>query len=462
MSLKRLQAKFFLGSMGLVTLVALIVGGLRSVPLYPAMALGIGVGALLSFIAAKYGAEAVLGPLREIDTRLEALSLDRLEPRLPGPTRDERDRLASSVHRAIDLINERQWVLTRTGQRLEAVFGAMGEGVLVLDEAGHILGANPAFRELLSAWGEIEGRPVVEVVRNVEINRLVEEMGSSAVPILRDIEVHQPSHRILLTHGIGIPAEGPRDGILIVFHDVTELRRLDKVRRDFVANASHELRTPLTAIQGYAETLAAGSFSSESAGPQLEVILRNARRMSRLIEDLITLSRIEGEPEQIEKSSIDVSLVAERLLADLGPRIERARLTARLQTTTPTPFAWADRQSVEQILENLLTNAIRYTDAGGSIELTIESKAETIEVSVADTGIGIPEKAQDRIFERFYRVDASRPRAVGSTGLGLSIARRLVEGLGGTIEVESELGAGSRFRFTLPRAPARASGTTTA
>lgn len=449
--MQRFQAKLLIGALGLVVLTALSSSFFTTEAGFLGLLKPLAIGAIIAGPLTYWLSRRILEPLRELEERLSDLANETLEPRLQGPIRDEQDHLIASSHRSIDLIHQRSEARRRDSRRLAAVFDAMGEGVLVLDNAGHILSANPAFRELLGAWGEIDGRPVREVIRNVEINRLLDDVRASSDPILRDIEIQRPtSHRVMLTHGIGIPTEGKREGLLIVFHDVTQLRRLDRVRRDFVANASHELRTPLTAIQGYAETLATGSLSPKDAAPQLEIILRNARRMSQLIEDLITLSRIEEEPEPNERSPIDVERVASQMLADLQPRFERAQLTAEVVSTSDSPLAWADRLSVEQILENLVTNAIRYTDAGGSVTILIENKAERLQITVSDTGIGIPEESQDRIFERFYRVDAARTRAVGSTGLGLSIARRLVEALGGQIGVDSQLGAGSHFWFNLP------------
>ena len=248
------------------------------------------------------------------------------------------------------------------------------------------------------------------------------------------------------------PSEGPPAGSLAVFHDVTEVRRVDKVRRDFIANASHELRTPLTSIQGYAETLASGDLRPEDSERCIETILRNAGRMRDLIDDLMELSRIENEASVIEHARVDAVRLARELLIDLRRRLERAELEAELLTQS-APDAWCDRSALEHVLENLLTNAIRYTDAGGQIRVGIEPKADLLEITVEDTGIGIPEQSRDRIFERFYRVDAARSRAVGSTGLGLAIVRHLVQAMGGTIRVESEIGVGSRFLFTVPRAP---------
>jgi two-component system phosphate regulon sensor histidine kinase PhoR len=328
----------------------------------------------------------------------------------------------------------------------------MVEGVLVLDLSGRILLVNPAFRELFDVWGPVVDRTLLEVLRLPEVDDLLRDASEANEPVVRDIAFRGAIDRRILGHAARFPSTGPPAGSLAVFHDVTELRRVDRVRRDFIANASHELRTPLTSIQGYAETLSGGRLSVEDQDRCLSTILRNVSRMRNLIDDLMDLSKIENDPGGIDRVPVDVVRVARVLIADLGKRLEAEGLTATLGTET-SALAWGDRGAVEQVLENLLTNAIRYTDPGGQIRVDVETKADLLEVSVSDTGIGIPEESRDRIFERFYRVDAARSRAVGSTGLGLAIVRHLVQAMGGTVRVESELGVGSRFTFTLARTP---------
>jgi len=297
----------------------------------------------------------------------------------------------------------------------------------------------------------VQGRPVVELIRLPAVDDLLTRARDSAQPVFEDIDVRGHVVRTVWGRATRFPSAGPRAGTLAVFHDVTEIRRVDRVRRDFIANASHELRTPLTSIQGYVESLASGPMTPAEVASHLAVIQRNAHRMRDLIDDLMDLSRIESGGGAPDPSQVDVVRLAQTLVADAKPRLARAKLEARVRSAAAPP-AWADRKALEQVLENLLTNAIRYSDEGGTITIDVEPRGEMLEVSVEDTGIGIPDEAVDRIFERFYRVDASRSRAIGSTGLGLSIVRHLVQAMGGTIRVESKLREGSRFTFTLPRA----------
>jgi two-component system phosphate regulon sensor histidine kinase PhoR len=226
------------------------------------------------------------------------------------------------------------------------------------------------------------------------------------------------------------------------------------VRRDFVANASHELQTPLTAIRGFAETLVGNDLSWEEVRAQLDVIVRNSERLENLIRDMRELSRVESRRVPLQPGEVDVPKLADALLADMEPRVKERSLTASVSDRGAV-IAWADRRAVDQVLSNLLDNALKYTDPGGRITVEVEAQPDAVRVSVADTGIGIPAEHRPRIFERFYRVDKARSRALGGTGLGLAIVRHLVQAMGGDVFVESEPGRGSTFRFTLPRADRR-------
>ena len=455
--MKRIQLKLFvllvalvLGTAGGATAWVLLAGD-EAASWAPALGLALATGILGAFALSTWLTHRALDALAQIREVMSDLSGGNLERRLYWRTGDEREEVAVSINRMADHLARQIDEAQHEAHRLEAVMTSMVEGVLVLDLSGRIVLANPGFRELLGVWGPVHDRSVLEVIRHPEIDQVLERARESPTPIVRDVEVRNGKDRVLLMHAVGFPLSGPRAGTLAVFHDVTEVRRVDRIRRDFIANASHELRTPLTSIQGFAETLSTANLSHEEMEPYLAVILRNARRMGNLIDDLMDLSRIEGGQTAVDLTRVDVCRVARTLLHDMQPRIERAKLTAKL-LTEEAPEAWADRSALEQVLENLLTNAVRYTDEGGALSVDVEARGDLLEISVADTGIGIPESARDRIFERFYRVDAARSRAVGSTGLGLSITKHLVQAMGGTIRVESEIGVGSRFVFTVPRA----------
>jgi two-component system phosphate regulon sensor histidine kinase PhoR len=240
--------------------------------------------------------------------------------------------------------------------------------------------------------------------------------------------------------------------VAVLLEDVTDARRLEDVRRDFVANASHELRTPLAAIRGFAETLLHNeSLAEGERRSYLEIIDRHAQRLTHIVHDLLELSTIERGRIRLEPVALDLGPLLASLIRDWEPRLRERSLEL---TLGPLPDArvFADPHAVEQILTNLLDNAVKYSEPGGRIEIQVEEGASKLRVRVRDTGIGIPEQDLARIFERFYRVDKARSRALGGTGLGLAIVKHLVQGLGGEISVQSRLGEGSSFVFTLPRA----------
>ncbi|MGH7337590.1 MAG: sensor histidine kinase, partial [Myxococcota bacterium] len=332
---------------------------------------------------------------------------------------------------------------------------AMVEGVLVVDTRGVILLANSRLRELFDLQGEIVGRRLLEGVRNADLDAIVAESAKTDELVARNIALPGPNHRTLQVLAARFPSEGERTGTVTVFHDTTDLMRLEEVRRDFVANASHELRTPLAAMRGFAETLLEStSLSPEDQKSYLEVIHRHVQRLSSLVEDLLELSTIESRTLRLEIAPVDVARTAENLIADSRLRLEERRIAAALRADG-LPLALADARALDQVLGNLLDNALKYTEPGGSIEITVEERLGRVRVSIADSGIGIPAEDTSRIFERFYRVDRARSRALGGTGLGLSIVKHLVQAMGGEISVKSELGRGSTFSFTLPSAGPR-------
>ena len=416
-----------------------------------------GLGLVASLALASIVGRMSLAPLEQVRDLVGGLSSGRRDQRLLWSYGDERDATAIALNRMADRLVREIDDAHREAQQLEAVLSAMVEGVLVLDVQDRIVLVNPGFRELFGTWGPVRDRTVIEVARQPAVDDLLEDAKTTRDAVIRDVPLRGVNERRLLAHAIRFPAEGPPAGTLAVFQDVTDIRRVDKVRRDFIANASHELRTPLTSIQGFAETLASGGLGPEDAERCLETILRNVGRMRDLIDDLMELSRIENAANTIQPARVDVVRLTREMLVDLGKRLESAGLEATV-AMDHAPDAWCDQSALQHVLENLLTNAIRYTDAGGRIRVLIEPQAELLEITVEDTGIGVPEDSRERIFERFYRVDAARSRAVGSTGLGLAIVRHLVQAMNGTIRVESETGVGSRFVFTVPRAREHAGG----
>lgn len=378
---------------------------------------------------------------------------------------------------------------------LNSIVSQMRTGVLALDTSGRILYANPSFERLFSVEGGVAtmpgaliGRPVSEVIGDKKLLAALEDFSIDHDTVkpqgqpAEDIEFVE-SNRVFSLRILPL-GDAPEEGTLLFLRDTTEEKRVEAIKKDFIANVSHELRTPLASIKGYSETLLDGGMEDrETTEDFLRIIDRHSTRMSRLIDDLLVLSRVESEQLPVITEAIDlfelVSTIIEgfkKQAADKG--IELKLTTAPGLQKAPeglprTPKGLSrvsgDRDRLEQVMVNLLDNAIKYTPTGGSVEVSVvragdsttgavDSKTgatndDGVRVEVRDTGIGIPPADTSRIFERFYRVDKARSRELGGTGLGLAIVKHIIQGLGGTVRVESTLAEGSTFSFTLRRHP---------
>jgi two-component system phosphate regulon sensor histidine kinase PhoR len=378
-----------------------------------------------------------------------------LEGRLPTSANDELSHIAGAINQMAEQLRLRLEEVTQEKEQLRAVLEGMVEGVLVTDAKGNVLLANSRLREFYDLTGEVVGRHYVEAVRDAGVDAVMREAASGDEIATLQLRAGRVSPRTLQVQAVRFPAApAARAGTVAVFHDISQLARLEEVRRDFVANASHELRTPLAAIRGFAETL----LHSESLGEgerrsYLEIIDRHAQRLTHIVHDLLELSTIERGRLRLEPAPLDLGPLLESMLRDWQPRLRERQLEASLGPL-PDARAYADPHAVEQVLTNLLDNAVKYTEPGGRIEIEVEPAGPKLRIRVRDTGIGIPAGDLGRIFERFYRVDKARSRALGGTGLGLAIVKHLVQGMGGDISVQSRLGEGSSFSFTLPRADA--------
>jgi two-component system phosphate regulon sensor histidine kinase PhoR len=378
----------------------------------------------------------------------------RLEARLPGTWTGAQRLVADALNEMADTLESRLRSSDARRTRLEAVIEAMEEAVLVVDGAERVLLANPRLRELVSspdAGPAPEGRALLEVVRHAEVVDGLRGALRKGETQVREAAMGPTGDRRVRFHVAPFAQPDGTTGAVAVFHDVTELRRVESIRRDFVANASHELKTPLTSIRGYAERLADMKLPDHAVSA-VDAIVSNAKRLQVLVEDLLELSRIESGSVPLRPEPVDVADLARRLLRDLEPRLRGGEVEVEV-VAEGDPRAWADRRAVEQVLGNLLDNAIKYTPAGGRVQVVVRpGVGQRLHLAVSDTGIGIPRKDLPRIFERFYRVDPGRSRALGGTGLGLAIVKHLVQSLGGQLGVESQPGQGSRFWVELPRA----------
>jgi two-component system phosphate regulon sensor histidine kinase PhoR len=323
----------------------------------------------------------------------------------------------------------------------------MGEGVMVLDPQGVISLVNPAFRRQFNLTGEVEGRPLAEVCRHPDLLEALEEQQQTGAEVVREVHLQLPE-LVLSTHWVPL---GDQRGTVAVFHDISDLKRVEAVRRDFVANASHELRTPVAVIKGYAETLLDGGLQDNDRSRQfVQIIASHAERLSNLINDILTLSKLESKETALECHPLDVCGLLRKAGLLMGEHARQQGITLAIDCPQQgLPKVLADYGRLEQVLLNLLDNAIKYTPPGGSVTLAAEQRDRQVAFTVSDTGVGIPAKDLSRIFERFYRVDEARSREQGGTGLGLAIVKHIVQLHGGEVQVTSEPGRGSRFKVML-------------
>jgi two-component system, OmpR family, phosphate regulon sensor histidine kinase PhoR len=333
-----------------------------------------------------------------------------------------------------------------------AILASMEEGVAVIDSAQRIIYCNRAFCHATGIPdAPIHGRSVVELIHQADLLSLIHKALSGNAIIRGEVvfgSVHTTSFAVT---SAPVSSDGSVTGAVMVLHDITEIRRLERARRDFAANISHEFRTPLTAIQGFAETLLEGALDdSVNSRRFIQIIQDNALRLGRLTEDLLKLARIEAGQLQLEMQPIAIAGVIESCIETIRVKADQKDLSVEMECPPDLPLLQGDFRAVQEILLNLLDNAIRYSSSGGRIRIGAAVNGPEIALSVSDTGIGIQKAEQDRIFERFYRADAARSRESGGTGLGLSIAKHLVEAHGGRIKVESEVGRGSTFNVFLP------------
>jgi two-component system phosphate regulon sensor histidine kinase PhoR len=331
----------------------------------------------------------------------------------------------------------------------------MQDGVLLLDDDDRLVLVNPTLRAALLLPADVVGRPLGDALGRSELAELVELVQDARAlgePLAAEVVVSGLKPRRLAVRAN--PMRAPQGAILLVFFDVTEIRRLETVRRDFVANVSHELRTPVASICSATETLLAGALRDPGAAAKfVEMIERNSERLRHLVEDLLDLSRIESQEYKLERQALEVGPMVERSLSLLQEKAQRGRVRTDIEIPSTLPLVRADQRALEQVLTNLVDNGIKYCPPGSRVVVKARPQGERlVRVVVDDSGPGIPEHDLPRIFERFYRVDAGRSREMGGTGLGLSIVKHLIEAMGGEVGVESRVGLGSSFWFTLPRA----------
>jgi len=405
---------------------------------------------LVSYLASYF----ISRPLKEIALASQDIAQGNYSKKISLRSNDEIGDLAKTFNYMSEQVKSRIEEVSENKSRLEAVFLSMFEGVMIIDVSGSILLMNEALKNSLRIEEDPLGKRPIEVIRNLQIQEIADNtLRSNGDLISQEISTLLPEEKILLVHATPIKKDANIEGAVLVFHDVTNLRKLEIIRQEFVANVSHELRTPISSIKGYAETLLDGALKDkENAKDFLKIILSDSNRLASLIDDLLNLSRIESGKLAMEMKSYKLLPLVEKVVASLKGQIEKKLIALTISIPQNIPNILADETRIKQVVLNLIDNAIKYNNPNGEILITANETNDSVKVDITDTGIGIPQKDLPRLFERFYRVDKARSRELGGTGLGLSIVKHIIQAHNGEVSVQSIEGQGSTFSFTLPKA----------
>jgi two-component system phosphate regulon sensor histidine kinase PhoR len=396
-------------------------------------------------------------PLAAMQQGAERFARGDLSSKVPVPESEELAKLAEALNNMAAQLADRFRTITQQRQEQEAILSSMVEGVVAVDNHDRLITLNKAGGRLLMVSPEaVKGQSIQEIIRNKDLQGFLHQTRSAAAPAEGEIVLNGSSERFIQLHGTRLlDSQGQAIGVLLVMNDVTAMRRLERVRRDFVANVSHELRTPITSIKGFVETLLSGAIHEpENAKNFLQIIARQADRLNQIIEDLLSLSRLEQEEEA---AKVNLSLASLKPVLQAAIQINEGRAAAKqihLVLNCPDGFqASINPPLLEEAVVNLIDNAVKYSPPQTVVQVEAVPAGEAVLIQVRDQGRGIAREHLPRLFERFYRVDSSRSRKVGGTGLGLAIVKHIAQAHDGWVTVDSTLGQGSVFTLHLPTQP---------
>lgn len=413
---------------------------------------GIGVG-LAGLAATFLLTRRIVQPIRDLTTAVEQMTVGESPGRVGINSSDEVGTLARAFERMFERLGKRESALRESADRQSTVLSGMNEGVLAVDNNQRVLFANVAAGDMLGFKpDQAKERSLLELVRSNDLHEIAQRAQTTELLAESEIEWQAETLRTLDVNAAPLPGD-PCPGVVLVMHDITELKRLEGLRQQFVANVSHELKTPLSSIKAYTETLLNGALDdTEHAQHFLSRIDDQADRLHELIIDLLALARIESGQATIERTAISLPRIIDACLTDYEARAEAAEIALLAKVADNAKDVFADEESLRQILNNLIDNALKYTPDGGTITVLSREEADQAVIEVSDTGPGIDHAHHERLFERFYRVDKARSRELGGTGLGLAIVKHLCNAMDGTVSIESTPGEGSTFRVRLPLA----------
>ncbi|MFH2075717.1 MAG: ATP-binding protein [Pseudomonadota bacterium] len=395
-----------------------------------------------------------ISPIRKLAAFTEKARTGKISGKIRIESRDEIGALAENINAMVDVLQEKIRIADEERRQLQSVFAGMAEGIMVLDKEGRIETLNRGMEELIgSRIGELYGRTILDAFRNVQLQDALERFRATGETVFQEITLGEENPVVLDATISAIQDE--TDGVqktMLVFHDVTRLKKLERIRTDFVANVTHEIRTPLTAIIGFVETLQQGAVDDrQKARTFLQTIHENAQRLNRLVDGLLTLSGIEMGETNLRPERLAMGDVLDHALAVVATRVAEKKLTIIKEIPKALPPVRADRDRLVQILLNILDNAVKFTPAEGTITVTaLPSTDVYLTVRIADTGVGIPKGEIPRLGERFYRADKTRSREPGGTGLGLSIVKHLMKMHQGRMSIDSSLGHGTTVSLQFP------------
>ena len=408
--------------------------------------LAISAGLVFAILFSIITTNVTTKPIRDLTRATKSLAVGELNSRVSVTASGELGELSNHFNQMANRIETQIHEISRERNLRDSILSKMVEGVLLIDSQFAITYANSAAITMLDFPVHYQALSLVEIISDPGLKRLLRQVTDTGKAGFAEITVIGPTERE--TEVIVVPVGGE---YLVSLHDVSQLRKLERIRSDFVANVAHEMRVPLTSIHGYAETLLNGALEDSDANERfVEKILQQSARLSQLVSDLLDLSQLESGEVKLEFKPCEINEFQGTILTLFEPVFEEADLTFEWSVPNHLPVVFADKQLIGQVLANLIENAIKYTPAGGGITISAEANESEVVVHVRDTGIGIPAESLPRIFERFYRVDKGRSREMGGTGLGLAIAKHILLQHGGRIWVDSSPGEGSVFHFALP------------
>jgi two-component system phosphate regulon sensor histidine kinase PhoR len=409
-----------------------------------ALALAFVIGSLLS--------RSIIKPLNRIIYVSRKFAQGDFNHQLYQDSRDEIGELAVTLNAMAEDIQNKIKEVELQNQQLRNIFQSMVEGIILVDKSLVIVTVNAPIEKIFGVVAkDIKDKLLLEAIPNNDIAEIINQVLKSGQLLTKELSIVWPVNRVFQLNASPIFQNKEVSGCLLVMHDVTEIRKLERVRSDFVANVSHELKTPLTSIKGFVETLIEGALEDkENARHFLQIIQEHTDRLNNLTNDLLDLSYLESKGIQLERQKIELKNLVEKILGGFRVQIQRRSLNVNNEIP-PEISLEADRAKIEQVFTNILDNAIKFNRENGRVRIYSNVLDNKVKVTVEDSGLGIPTKDIPRIFERFYRVDKARSREMGGTGLGLAIVKHIVDLHGGTVGVESTEGLGSKFWFILPK-----------